>query len=83
MGTDNNDFNRRDFMSWAGKIGFGTASVLYLSSCGGGDDKNVDAEGTDTTDKAGGFTGGGSDKLKVGVIGPFSGVGAFVGRIVN
>lgn len=81
MGTDNN-FSRRDFMSWAGKIGFGTASVLYLSSCGGGGDgDNTDA--TDTTSKAGGFTGGSGDKLKVGVIGPFSGVGAFVGRIVN
>lgn len=82
MGNDNN-FSRRDFMSWAGKIGFGTASVLYLSSCGGGgDDKKDGADTTDTT-KAGGFTGGSGDKLKVGVIGPFSGVGAFVGRIVN
>ena len=47
MGNDN-DFSRRDFMSWAGKIGFGTASVLYLSSCGGGGDKKDNANTTDT-----------------------------------
>lgn len=76
--------SRREFLSWAGKIGFGTASVLAMSACGGGG-KKTDTNATDTTSKAsGGFTGGGGgDKLKVGVIGPFSGVGAFVGRIVN
>src|ERR1043165_1219417 len=74
------DLSRRDFVKWAGTVGFVTMSTLALSSCGSGSDKNK--TGTGTT-KQGGFTGGGGDTPKVGVIAPFSGVGAYVGRIVN
>ena len=71
------DINRRDFMSWAGKVGFATMSVLAVSSCGpGGKDK------PQATGSTGGFKASG-DTMKVGVIAPFSGVGAYVGRIVN
>lgn len=77
MGTNDKDLSRREFVKWAGKVGFGTMSVLALASCSsGGDD---DAQGEETPR---GFAGSG-DRLKVGVIGPFSGVGAFIGRIVN
>src|SRR5690349_22029501 len=77
------DLSRREFVKWAGKVGFGAMSVLAISSCssGGGDGNNA----TDTTTKdetPRGFKASG-DKLKVGVIGPFSGVGAFIGRIIN
>lgn len=81
----NPDYSRREFMTWAGKIGFGTASVLAMASCAKGGGGSDSANGTDTTepgDEPRGFKLGG-DTLKVGVIGPFSGVGAFVGRIVN
>jgi branched-chain amino acid transport system substrate-binding protein len=70
-------FSRREFIEWAGKVGFGTMSVLALASCASGDDKSATP-----TEKARGFKLSG-DTLKVGVIAPFSGVGAYVGRIVN
>lgn len=77
MGDHTPDLSRRDFLQWAGKIGFASASVLALSSCASGDkDKPVE------TSSGGKFKLSG-DTLKVGVIGPFSGVGAFIGRIVN
>ncbi len=81
MGINESDLSRRDFMAKASKLGFGTAAMLYLASCGGGD-KSDGTDSTDATSKPGGFTGGG-EKLKIGVVGIFSGVGAFTGRIVN
>ena len=75
--TDRSDVSRRDFMSWAGKVGFATMSVLAVSSCGSSGGDKPEATGA-----TGGFKASG-DKLKVGVIAPFSGVGAYVGRIVN
>ncbi|HZN14043.1 MAG TPA: ABC transporter substrate-binding protein [Acidimicrobiales bacterium] len=72
------DFSRREFIEWAGKVGFASMSVLALTSCGGGSSKER-ASGTNT---GGGFKLSG-DTMKVGVIAPFSGVGAYVGRIVN
>src|SRR5689334_1793750 len=56
-------------------------SVLALAACSGGD-KKESSSGTTSPEKARGFKASG-DNLKVGVIGIFSGVGAFVGRIVN
>ncbi len=82
MGTNESDVSRREFMAKTSKLGFGTAAMLYLSSCGGGK-KDTATKTTDgTTKSSGGFTGSG-DKLKVGVVGIFSGIGAFAGRIVN
>jgi ABC-type branched-subunit amino acid transport system substrate-binding protein len=72
--------SRRDFVKWAGAVGFGTMSVLAMTACGG--DKKDEAQPDTGEEKSRGFTKSG-DKLKVGVIGIFSGVGAFVGRIVN
>ncbi|HVV37393.1 MAG TPA: ABC transporter substrate-binding protein [Acidimicrobiales bacterium] len=69
-------------MKWAGSVGFGTMSVLALTACGGGGNKNDQSSATTAADKSRGFTASG-DTLKVGVVGIFSGVGAFVGRIVN
>src|SRR5690348_16398985 len=74
------ELSRRDFVKWAGAIGFGSVSVLAMSACGGS--KNNNAAKLPGTEKARGFTATG-DTLRVGVIGPFSGVGAYVGRIVN
>lgn len=75
----NSEFSRREFIQWASALSLGGLSMLALAGCGNG--------GGDGTDKAtntsgGGFRGGG-DELKVGLIGPFSGPGAFVGRIVD
>ncbi|MEY2419098.1 MAG: branched-chain amino acid transport system substrate-binding protein [Actinomycetota bacterium] len=74
------EFSRRDFVKWAGAVGFGSMSVLALTACGG-DKKNASSP-TTGAEKSRGFTSSG-DTLKVGVIAPFSGVGAFIGRIVN
>lgn len=79
--TEYDGHSRREFLQWAGKIGFASASVLAFSACGKGTSKtNADA-GSKTT-SGGGFKSSG-DTLKVGVIAPFSGVGAFVGRITT
>ena len=74
-------YSRRDFINWASKIGFAGASVLAFGACGGGGSKTNANAGNKTT-TGGGFKSSG-DTLKVGVIGPFSGVGAFVGRITT
>jgi ABC-type branched-subunit amino acid transport system substrate-binding protein len=54
------------------------ATSTVLAACGGGNKKDS-ASGA----KSSGFGSGGGDTMKVGVIAPLSGVGAFVGRIVN
>jgi branched-chain amino acid transport system substrate-binding protein len=76
MSESTPDYSRRDFMAWAGKVGFASMSMLALTSCGAGTKKSASGS------KTGSFTGGGG-AMKIGVIAPFSGVGAYVGRIVN
>lgn len=49
-------------------------SGTFLSACGGGDDDSSSTTAPRT---------GGTKKVKIGVIGPFSGPGAFIGRIIN
>ena len=86
------EISRRHFVQWAGKAGI---SGVAISALGGGflaacsskkKDNNVASttgQSSETT-AGGGFSGsGGGDTIKVGVIGIFSGVGAFIGRIVN
>jgi branched-chain amino acid transport system substrate-binding protein len=68
------DLSRRLFM----KAGFGslaaaTLSGSFLAAC---------AKGNDSGDVSSG-AGEGGDAVKVGVVAPFSGVGAFIGTIVN
>lgn len=70
------DLSRRDFLKWAGIAGVTGAGMLAATSCGSDDEKETAKPG------AQGFSGS-QDTLKVGVIAPLSGVGAFVGRIVN
>ena len=67
----NKDISRRKFIEWAGKAGIGSAAAMSLSgavlaACGSGGGAK----------KIGGASG---DTLKVGVIAPFSGLGAFIG----
>jgi branched-chain amino acid transport system substrate-binding protein len=77
------DVSRRDFIHWAGKIGFLGVSMLAaggaLSACT--EDEKAVAAGSGGGSGFG--SGGGGDTLRIGVIAPLSGVGAFVGRIVN
>lgn len=66
---------RRRFIEWAGRAGVGAAAATVLSgsvlgACAQGDD-----------DEGGG--GGASDTVKVGVVAPFSGIGAFIGTITS
>ncbi|HEX2038341.1 MAG TPA: ABC transporter substrate-binding protein [Acidimicrobiales bacterium] len=66
---------RRRFIEWAGRAGVGAAAATVLSgsaltACARGDD-----------DDGGG--GGANDTVKVGVLAPFSGIGAFIGTITN
>src|SRR4051794_18937983 len=84
--------SRRHFVQWAGKAG---VSGVAISALGGGflaacsskkkdDSVATDAPKSSETTSGAGFSGAGSgDTIKVGVIGIFSGVGAFIGRIVN
>jgi len=71
----NKDISRRKFMEWAGKAGIGSAAAMSLSgavlaACGSGcSSKSI-----------GGVSG---DTLKVGVIAPFSGIGAFIGTVTT
>ena len=83
--------SRRHFVTWAGKAGL---SGVAISALGGGflaacsSKKNNNGVSTNPgqsseTSAGGGFSSSSGDTIKVGVIGIFSGVGAFVGRIVN
>src|SRR5947209_9097454 len=71
----NKDISRRKFIEWAGKAGIGSAAAMSLSgavlaacSSGGGSKTIAGASG---------------DTLKVGVIAPFSGIGAFIGTVTT
>src|SRR5436309_4422286 len=71
----NKDISRRRFLEWAGKAGVGSAAAMSLSgavlaacSSGGGSKTIAGATG---------------DTLKVGVIAPFSGIGAFIGTVTT
>src|SRR5436309_560255 len=85
----NAEISRRHFMQWSTKAGISGIAALSLSggvlaACSSGSKKNTNANaGTSGSSDSSGFGGGGGDTVKVGVIGVFSGVGAFVGRIVN
>lgn len=72
--------SRRAFLRWAGQAGLGAAAAAgvpaLLGSCAYGDDGPPGSP-----DAAGGP--GASDTLRVGVVAPFSGVGAFLGGIVD
>ena len=71
----NKDISRRTFIEWAGKAGIGSAAAMSLSGAvlaacgsGGGGSKNIAGAG---------------DTIKVGVIAPFSGIGAFIGTVTT
>lgn len=76
--------NRREFLSASTKLGLGTAATAslypaFLAACGKtspqlarGNDARFDAAG-----------GGTSDVINIGVISIYSGVGAFVGKLVE
>src|SRR2546423_12413802 len=84
--------SRRHFVQWAGKAGVSGVAISalgggFLAACSSKKKDNVSSgtgsQSTETSAGAG-FSGAGSgDTIKVGVIGIFSGVGAFIGRIVN
>lgn len=67
------EISRRHFLTLAGRTGLGVAATSVapslLGACAYGDD--------------GPPSGGARDTLRVGVVAPFSGVGAFLGGIVN
>ena len=69
------EVSRRAFLAWAGRAGLGAAAAAaapaLVGSCAYGDDE------------APGGGGGGGDTLLVGVVAPFSGIGAFLGDIVD
>ena len=67
---------RRRFLEWAGRAGVGAAAATVLS----GSVLTACAQGDDSDDGGGG---GASDTVKVGVVAPFSGIGAFIGTITD
>jgi branched-chain amino acid transport system substrate-binding protein len=62
--------SRREFLRWGMGVGAGLAAVPVVGACSSGDSES-------------GGRGGASDAIKVGVIAPFSGLGAFVGTITR
>lgn len=74
--------SRRRFLQWAGHAGLAAAAAAgvpaLLVSCAYGDDGPPGSAGPAT-----GGRGGASDTLRIGVVAPFSGVGAFLGAIVD
>ena len=71
------EISRRHFMSWAAKAGIGSAAAVSLSgavlqACSSGGGSRTATSG-----------GGSTDTIKVGVIAPFSGIGAFIGTVTN
>ncbi len=76
------DISRRRLMEWMAKVGFGTSTAGFLAAsalngCGG--KKGIGGGG----DGGGGSFGEGKDTIKIGVIGSFSGIGSFIGAIVD
>ena len=70
-GERQKDLSRRLFM----KAGLGgLAATTFLAAC---------AKGNDSGGVSSGAGEGGGDSVKIGVVAPFSGVGAFIGTIVN
>lgn len=72
---------RRRLLEWMVKAGWslpaaGFLSAGVLSACGGG------KGGIGGGESGGGF-GGGGDEMKIAVIGPFSGIGSFIGAILE
>lgn len=76
MDVPRSGVSRRDFIKWVGAMGATGYGMLALGACSGDD------EPSETARSGGGF-GGSGDALKVGVVGAFSGPGAFIGRIVD
>jgi len=74
--------SRRQFLQWAGHAGLAAAAAAgapaLLGSCAYGHDGPPGGAGP-----SGGGGGGSSDTLLVGVVAPFSGVGSFLGDIVD
>jgi branched-chain amino acid transport system substrate-binding protein len=72
----NKEISRRHFIAWATKAGIGASAAIALSgavleACGSGGGKKISGGG------------GANDTLKVGVIAPFSGIGAFIGTVTS
>jgi ABC-type branched-subunit amino acid transport system substrate-binding protein len=72
-GWPGGEVSRRDLLRWAGRLGLGAAAAASagagLGACAYGDDEAPAA--------------GASDELRIGVVAPFSGIGAFLGDIVD
>lgn len=80
--VSNPEISRRRLMDWMLKSGFTLGAATFLSSsaiaaCGYGG-APIGGPGN----PSGGF-GGGTDTLKLAVIGPFSGIGSFIGAIAT
>ena len=73
LGWPGGEVSRRDVLRWAGRLGLGAAAAasagVGLGACAYGDDDAPAA--------------GASDELRIGVVAPFSGIGAFLGDIVD
>jgi branched-chain amino acid transport system substrate-binding protein len=81
----NNETSRRQFLTWAGRAGFGGAALAVLASCGksgGSNGASNNVSSGSQSSSGNGFKASG-DTLKIGIVAPFSGVAAFVGRIVS
>src|SRR4051812_34158014 len=74
-GEKQKDLSRRLFMkAGLGSLAAAALSGSFLAAC---------AKGNDSGGVKSGSGDGGGDTIKVGVVAPFSGVGAFIGTIVN
>jgi branched-chain amino acid transport system substrate-binding protein len=71
----NKEISRRHFINWATKAGIGSAAAVTLS----GAVLQACASGSGSKK----ISGGTGDTLKVGVIAPFSGIGAFIGTVTT
>lgn len=76
-GLEGTEVTRRRFLSLGAQAGIGTVALAatsssFLAACSKDNKSKLDSQGTP-----------GKDTLKVGVVAPFSGVGAFIGTITN
>ena len=76
-GRPGGELSRRAFLGWAGRAGLGAAAAAaapaVLGACAYGDDDAPDASAARD----------GDELLRIGVVAPFSGIGAFLGDIVD
>lgn len=78
----NPEISRRRIMDWMLKSGFGLSAAAFLSGSAVSACQMSLAQGVGAP-KGDGTFGGGGDSMRIAVVGPFSGIGSFLGAILD